>query len=125
MFQYVPTDYAHIFFIVCLVALAVIALVCLVRAILGPRYTDRIMAANMIGTITLLMVCILAIVLGESYIVDIALIYALLSFVAVVVLTKLVITRYRVKKMEQHKAETKETKEINEQSQKEEEPNHD
>ena len=33
MFEYVPTEYARIFFIVCLIALAVIALVCLVRAI--------------------------------------------------------------------------------------------
>lgn len=49
MFEYVPTEYARIFFIVCLIALAVIALVCLVRAILGPKFTDRIMAVNMIG----------------------------------------------------------------------------
>ena len=59
MFEYVPTEYARIFFIVCLIALAVIALVCLVRAILGPKFTDRIMAVNMIGTKTLLMVSFL------------------------------------------------------------------
>ncbi len=98
MFAYVPTDYARVFFIVCLVALAVIALVCLIRAILGPRFTDRIMAVNMIGTKTLLMVCILAVLLGESYLVDVAVVYALLSFLAVVVLSKLVITRYRVRR---------------------------
>lgn len=122
MFQYVPTDYARIFFIVCLVALTVIALVCLVRAILGPKFTDRIMAANMIGTKTLLMVCILAILLGESYIVDIALIYALLSFLAVVVLSKLVVTRHRMKKSQQNKDQKEQ---LNEQNQKGEEPNHD
>ena len=98
MFEYVPTEYARIFFIVCLIALAVIALVCLVRAILGPKFTDRIMAVNMIGTKTLLMVCVLAVLLQESYLVDVAIVYALLSFLAVVVLSKLVITRYRVKK---------------------------
>ena len=95
MFEYVPTEYARIFFIVCLIALAVIALVCLVRAILGPKFTDRIMAVNMIGTKTLLMVCVLAVLLQESYLVDVAIVYALLSFLAVVVLSKLVITRYK------------------------------
>ena len=86
-------------FIVCLIALAVIALVCLVRAILGPKATDRIMAVNMIGTKTLLMGIVLAVLLQESYLVDVAIIYALLSFLAVAVLAKLVITRYRVKKV--------------------------
>ncbi len=102
MFEYIPTEYTRIFFIVCLVVLAVIALVCLIRAILGPRFTDRIMAVNMIGTKTLLMVCILAVFLQESYLADVAIVYALLSFLAVVVLSKLVITRHRVKKEQQH-----------------------
>ena len=118
MFEYVPTEYARIFFIVCLIALAVIALVCLVRAILGPKFTDRIMAVNMIGTKTLLMVCVLAVLLQESYLVDVA----MLSFLAVVVLSKLVITRYRVKKNEQKKIESKQ---LDEHEQQKEEPHHD
>lgn len=122
MFEYVPTEYARIFFIACLIALVVIALICLVRAILGPRFTDRIMAINMIGTKTLLMVCILAVLLEESYLVDVAIVYALLSFLAVVVLSKLVITRYRVKKSRHEKEEAKE---LTEQNQKEEDANHD
>ena len=122
MFEYVPTEYARIFFIVCLIALAVIALVCPVRAILGPKFTDRIMAVNMIGTKTLLMVCVLAVLLQESYLVDVAIVYALLSFLAVVVLSKLVITRYRVKKSEQKKTESKQ---LDENEQQKEEPHHD
>ena len=122
MFEYVPTEYARIFFIVCLIALAVRALVCLVRAILGPKFTDRIMAVNMIGTKTLLMVCVLAVLLQESYLVDVAIVYALLSFLAVVVLSKLVITRYRVKKSEQKKTESKQ---LDENEQQKEEPHRD
>ena len=122
MFEYVPTEYARIFFIVCLIALAVIALVCLVRVILGPKFTDRIMAVNMIGTKTLLMVCVLAVLLQESYLVDVAIVYALLSFLAVVVLSKLVITRYRVKKSEQKKTESKQ---LDENEQQKEEPHRD
>ena len=122
MFEYVPTEYARIFFIVCLIALAVIALVCLVIAILGPKFTDSIMAVNMIGTKTLLMVCVLAVLLQESYLVDVAIVYALLSFLAFVVLSKLVITRYRVKKSEQKKTESKQ---LDENEQQKEEPHHD
>ena len=61
---------------------------CLFRAIQGPRIADRIVSINMICTLTMTMICILAAMLGEGYLVDVALIYALLGFLAVVVLCK-------------------------------------
>lgn len=90
------TQYSHIFFICCMIALAVIIFFCLVRAILGPRFTDRIMAANMIGTKSIVFVCILAAFLEEQFLVDVGLIYAMLSFLAVVVLAKIIVLRERV-----------------------------
>lgn len=60
----------------------------LVRAIKGPEITDRIVATNMLGTMTIMVICILALWLDESYLLDVALIYAMISFLAVVVLTK-------------------------------------
>ena len=39
-----------------LAVLVLLALVCLVRCILGPRISDRVMAVNMIGTLTIIMV---------------------------------------------------------------------
>ncbi|MEG0778989.1 MAG: monovalent cation/H+ antiporter complex subunit F [Oscillospiraceae bacterium] len=74
----------------CAVAMTVFVLATLVRCLLGPRFTDRVVAVNMINTMVLGIIVILSVVLDEDYLVDIALVYALLSFLAVVVLAKLV-----------------------------------
>lgn len=68
--------------------LAVIAFAYLVRAIIGPKFSDRILAINSIQTIVILIICILSVFQGENYIVDIALIYAMLGFVTVVIVCK-------------------------------------
>lgn len=71
-----------------LIVLAIMLLVCLIRAIIGPRIADRLVAVNMTGTMVMVIIATLAVVLNEGYLVDICLIYALISFLAVVVLTK-------------------------------------
>ena len=68
------------------------------RAIKGPKITDRIVAVNMIGTLTIIIICILAVYLKESYLVDVALVYAMISFLAVVVLCKVYTGVYLEKK---------------------------
>ena len=70
-----------------MIILAVAIFVCLLRARLGPRFTDRLVAVNLIATKTIILICVAAIYIGEHYVVDVALIYALISFLAVVVLT--------------------------------------
>ena len=74
-----------------LLALGVMMIACLVRAILGPRIADRLVSINMTGTIAIMMIGILAVMLDEGYLLDIAIIYALFSFLAVVVLVKVFI----------------------------------
>ena len=71
-----------------LVVLSVLTLLCLVRAIQGPRIADRIVSINMISTLTIAMIGILAIRQNQGYLADVALIYALIGFLAVVVLCK-------------------------------------
>ena len=68
--------------------MSILTLLCLVRAIRGPRIADRIVSINMISTLVIAMICILALLQNEGYLVDVALIYALLGFLAVVVLCK-------------------------------------
>lgn len=75
-------DAYHAFYMAVLVCLSVLTLFCLFRAIQGPRIADRIVSINMICTLTMTMICILAAMLGEGYLVDVALIYALLGFLA-------------------------------------------
>lgn len=80
-------QYKWIFNII-LVILAIMLIACLIRAIIGPRIADRLVAVNMLTTMVISIVAILAIIMEEGYLVDICLIYAMISFLAVVVLTK-------------------------------------
>ena len=60
-----------------------------------------VMAVNMIGTLTIIMVVVFVVHLGEAYLADIALIYAMISFLSVVVLCKVYTGIYRERKHEQ------------------------
>lgn len=77
--------------IVVLVILAILVFACLIRAIIGPSVTDRLMAVNMMGTIVIVIIGILALLLKEGYLMDVAIIYAIISFLAVVVFAKIYI----------------------------------
>lgn len=81
-----------------LVVMALLVMLCLVRAIIGPRIADRILSVNMMGTMVIVMIAILALMLGEGYLADICIIYAMISFLAVIVLTKVYLGVYREKK---------------------------
>ncbi len=85
----------NILFIGALVFLAVMVILCLIRAIIGPRIADRIVAVNMMGTMVMVMIAILALFLEEGYLVDICLIYAMISFLAVIILTKVYLGVYK------------------------------
>ena len=78
--------------------IGVLLLACLVRAIRGPRIADRVIAVNMMGTLIVITICILSFLMGEGYLVDIAMIYTMLSFLAVVLLTKVYMGIYREKR---------------------------
>lgn len=78
----------HPLFIALLILLSIMLLVCLIRAVKGPRVADRLVAVNMMGTMVMVMISILALLLKEGYLVDICLIYAMISFLAVIILTK-------------------------------------
>ena len=58
----------------------------LVRSVKGPRITDRILSINMIGTLVISSIAILSVLLSEPYLVDVALIYGMISFVSVLIL---------------------------------------
>ena len=88
-------------FTITLSILGVLLFPCLLRAIRGPRIADRVVGINMIGTIIIMMIAILSLMLEEGYLADIAIIYAMLSFLAVVVLVKIYIGVYRSQKTEE------------------------
>ena len=88
------------FFIAVLCFLSLMMLLCMIRGLKGPRITDRIVAVNMIGTITMAAIAILSFVLNESYLLDICLIYAMISFLAVVILVKIYMGAYNRRKQD-------------------------
>ncbi len=98
-----------VLYISAMVGFALCIFCCLIRAIKGPRTMDRILAINMIGTLSVIMIAIMSLYLEESFLLDIDLIYGMLSFLAVVVLTKVYMGVHREEEIrEQKKAEKKE-----------------
>lgn len=77
----------RILFLGALIWFCLMILVMLIRAITGPRVTDRILSINMIGSMVISSICILSFLLDESYLLDVALLYAMISFVAVLILS--------------------------------------
>ena len=55
----------------------------LVRAILGPTVYDRVLAVNMFGTKTVLLLSVIAFLYGRPDFLDLALAYALINFIGV------------------------------------------
>ena len=96
------------FFHIVLIVLAIMLVLCLIRAVIGPRIADRLVAVNMMGTMVMVIISILALIMNEGYLVDICLIYAMISFLAVVVLTRVYTGVYLEAK---HKKETQKEEE--------------
>ena len=84
----------HPLFIALLILLSIMLLVCLIRAVKGPRVADRLVAVNMMGTMVMVIIAVLALMLNEGYLIDVCLIYAMISFLAVVILSKVYIGVY-------------------------------
>lgn len=93
------------FFYGILSVLALMLVFCLIRAVRGPRIADRLIAVNMIGTMVMVMIALLAVLKNQGYLVDICLIYAMISFLSVVVLTRIYTGVYREAKEREKKGE--------------------
>ena len=59
------------FFVAVLIILAILVILCLIRAIIGPRVADRIVSTNMMGTLVITIIAILAVMMHEGYLADI------------------------------------------------------
>lgn len=81
-----------------MIVLAILIIFSIIRSVLGPQISDRIIAVNMTGTMIIMIIAILSVVLDENYLVDVCLIYAMISFLGVVVLCKVYTGVYLQKK---------------------------
>tara|TARA_B100001094_G_C17611508_1_gene521454 strand:- start:213 stop:470 length:258 start_codon:yes stop_codon:yes gene_type:complete len=58
------------------------------RGLFGPTNFDRILAANMFGTKTVLFIAVLGFLLGRPDFLDLALVYALINFIGTIAILK-------------------------------------
>lgn len=80
--------------IISMIFLAVTTIICLIRAILGPRFTDRLLGINVINVKVIILISMLAAYKNKAYLVDISLLYAAISFLSVVILARLFLKNY-------------------------------
>ena len=78
-----------------LIILGLLMLALMPRVLRGPRFTDRIVAVNSINTMVTASICLLSRRLNAPYLLDVALIYALLGFTAATLLTRLLAAERR------------------------------
>jgi multicomponent Na+:H+ antiporter subunit F len=70
------------YYVVTLATLVTMGLA-LIRAVRGPSVYDRVLAMNMFGTKTVLLLSIIAFLYGRPDFLDLALAYALINFIGV------------------------------------------
>jgi len=75
-------------FDVTMVAILVTMALALARAALGPTVFDRILALNMFGTKTVLLIAVIGFVTDRPDFLDLGLVYALINFIGVVALLR-------------------------------------
>jgi len=69
-----------------IIFMSIIIIGSMYRAIKGPSSADRLIAINVIGTKTIVLILMISILFKENYFVDVALVYALISFVSSIVI---------------------------------------
>jgi len=77
-------------YIAATVAIFVTMAMALARALLGPSVYDRVLAVNMFGTKTALLLSVIAFLYGRPDFLDLALAYALINFIGVLAVLKFV-----------------------------------
>ena len=73
---------------VLIVGLLVCCAMCLYRIANGPPAADRMVAIDILGTVVVGFVAIITVVSGKTYLLDIAMVWALVSFAGTLALAK-------------------------------------
>lgn len=69
-------------------AILIVMAMLLARAFLGPSLYDRILAVNVFGTTTVLLIALLGFLTGRPEFLDISLLYALINFAGTLAVLK-------------------------------------
>jgi len=69
-------------------AILVTMTLAIVRALIGPTIYDRILAVNLFGTKTVLLIAVIATLADRGDYLDVALVYAMINFIAIIAVMK-------------------------------------
>ena len=75
-------------FTIASIAVMVALALAVIRAILGPTVFDRVLAANTIGTLAILLLAVIGFLMGRPEWLDIALVYGLLNLIGTLAVLK-------------------------------------
>ncbi|MFH1424145.1 MAG: cation:proton antiporter [archaeon] len=75
-------------FLISAIVIGILILVCLIRAALGPTTPDRIVALDTINTLAVAALVLLGAGFRQVLYVDVAIVYAMLSFVTTLYISK-------------------------------------
>lgn len=70
------------------VAILITMSLAMIRAIWGPTVFDRVLALNMFGTKTVLLICAVCFMMDRTDFLDLALLYSLMNFIGMVALLR-------------------------------------
>ncbi len=77
-----------VMFVVAAAAILATMALALTRALLGPTLYDRVLAVNMFGTKTVLIIAVMGFLTGRPDFLDLALLYALINFIGTLAVLK-------------------------------------
>ena len=75
-------------FVVAMIGVLTTMALALARAFMGPTVFDRVLAANMFGTKTVLLIAVSGFLTGRPEWLDLALLYALMNFTGMIALLR-------------------------------------
>ena len=75
-------------FYVAAISILITMSLAMIRAIFGPTVFDRVLALNMFGTKTVLLICVIGFISERTDFLDLALLYSLMNFIGMVALLR-------------------------------------
>ena len=77
-----------LFFEISLITLILLSAMIFIRVIIGPSITDRVISINVLGTKVSMMIILLSFITNQESYVSVALIFAMIAFVATIGISK-------------------------------------
>ena len=78
------------FLYVSLLFIGVLCVLVVVRAVFGPTIWDRLLCLSMLSAKIITAICIFALLFGKTYFLDVAMVFAVLSFIGNIFLSRFV-----------------------------------